>query len=543
MPQADESLGKFHACVVQCLIIVAEALKPVITNLVSEEDVKNFKHLSDTRHKASLDDPSVLLGVICAFWKSKSIGKAFNNNCHSQIWRLREIRNIACHNDSLSRQKTESALNDAKAVLKAATVPEQYVSKIEILEKKLESHTQKTIKIAQHLVYVAKERKSLSYQAVCDFAKLRNKGELFKRGYLDDINDISNEHAGVLLSVLVVGSNKMPGKPFFNKAVNHWCRDLSSQSNKSFAFVESKRVYKAAEDGELRFFMNDSFFTNAYKPNGYGQLPYDMGNIGDLLKHGMMTEFIHWWDGMNPAKEEFVFLDPFCGLRWKCPANKKALGRLDDLRKHGHNFAILSAQPDIDKFKYYGSTYVVINQTLRISQRKKLLPIIHVSDELSDNMTVLEKSNKNIKELKCPGFSKDDGFSILKPINCGCISADMVLIDPFYDMSKIKELTPKIAEASQKTAVVLFVLIKKSDTSEWEDICDKLNKNSITLTCPSLKGTTVRGECYYNVGVILISHLLASAEATKLRNKLTDYAAALTDIAGKSLDGQTITCK
>ena len=254
MPQADESPGQLHACVIECLAIVAKALKPVITNLVSEEDVKNFKPSLDTRHKKSLDDPSVLLEVIDGFWKSKSIGKAFNNNYRSNIKRLRQIRNIACHNDPLSRQETKNALTNAKAILKAAAVAEQYVPKIEILEKNLESQTEKVIKIAKHLVYFAKEKKTLTYREVSNFAKLRNIPESFD--YLDEINDISNERAGVLLSILVIGRNNMPGERFFGKVVNQWHRDLDSQSHKDFFDTECERVYTAAKSGKLDFFIN-----------------------------------------------------------------------------------------------------------------------------------------------------------------------------------------------------------------------------------------------------------------------------------------------
>ena len=42
-------------------------------------------------------------------------------------------------------------------------------------------------------------------------------------------------------------------------------------------------------------------------------LPYDMGNAGDLLKHGVLAEHVRWhavWAC------RFDFLDPFGGKPW-----------------------------------------------------------------------------------------------------------------------------------------------------------------------------------------------------------------------------------
>ena len=272
---------------------------------------------------------------------------------------------------------------------------------------------------------------------------------------------------------------------------------------------------------------------------------YDMGNIGDMLKHGMMAEFISWWSSINHDKKKFVFLDPFCGCPWdNCP-NPVVIERLEDLGKlrdkYGQKFEIINAQSDFGKSRYYGSTHVAIHQIRSCG----LLPDVYVSDKenyLTDELT--NSDNKNIKKIECEYFCPSCGYSILKSIIKKTPFADMVLIDPFYRIDKIMKITSEISQASEKTAIVLFVLIKvnKNDTSKWEDICNKLNKNSIILTCPPLKGTTVCGEGYYKVGVILMSHLLADAEASKLRKKLKCYAAALTEVTKKFLDGQTITC-
>ena len=266
-------------------------------------------------------------------------------------------------------------------------------------------------------------------------------------------------------------------------------------------------------------------------------LPYDMGNIGDLLKHGVMAEFIRWWSDINPDKNNFVFLDPFCGCPWKDCTNPVVIERLKKLGKlrnnYGQKLEIINVQSDLDNRRYYGSTYVAIRQIRSCG----LLPDVCVSDR-KDNLTdeLTNSDNKNIRKIECEYFCPSCGYSILKSIIKREPFADMVLIDPFYKINKIIKITSEISQASEKTAVVLFVLIKENnDTQKWEDICDKLNKNSIFLTCPPLKGTNVRGECKYKVGVILTSHLLTDAKADILREKMEYYAAALSCIVKEEI--------
>ena len=259
-------------------------------------------------------------------------------------------------------------------------------------------------------------------------------------------------------------------------------------------------------------------------------LRYDMGNIGDLLKHGVMAEFIRWWSDINSDKNNFVFLDPFCGLRWEYPENKCILRRLCNLRdNHDGDFAIISAQPGIDDGKYYGSTHVVINQTLQIPRKKKLQPVIYVSDESPDKIMALEKSNEYIKKLSCHGFSKSDGYLILDYINGGNINADMALIDPYCEMDKIISYLSEIIKACEKTAIILFVII--NNKGKWKEIKQKLSPNSIILTCPSTGETScIRGEGR-KVGVVLSSYLLTKTKNDSLLNNIRCYADALSKIA------------
>ena len=376
-------------------------------------------------------------------------------------------------------------------------------------------------KIVKHLICLARKRKTCTYTELRNFTKFHDMLQLF--GYLDKINDISNERAGVLLSVLVVGDNGMPGKPFFGKAVDLWHRDLDSQSEKEFFDDECDLVYQAAKADELDFFLDDFFDAPIDAPN---KLRYKMGNIGDLLKHGMMAEFVRWWHNQNKDKTKFVFLDPFCGL----PDTKGKEGKYLSELRNKNDLAILDAQPDKDK--YYGSTHAVLNQT-----PNDFLSVVFASDACPEKVDKLLESDKRIKKIDFKNFKPKNGYSILYAINGGDISADMVLIDPYCDMEEMIDYAPCIALASQKTTVILFALI--DDDTKWNHIWEKLPSNSIVLTYPSMSANIEKkkkgSKNKYITKVILASHLLTHAKADVLRKKMEYYAAALSCVVKEEI--------
>ena len=146
-------------------------------------------------------------------------------------------------------------------------------------------------------------------------------------------------------------------------------------------------------------------------------LPYDMGNIGDLLKHGMMAEFVRWWSNAHSDRSEFIFLDPFCGLRWEYPANPKALARLTELRRlSDRHFAIYDAQPNLGESKYYGSAHAVINQIRHLPRPMPLSPLVSVSDKHKNKIAALMESDNRIRPLVCEGFDSENGYSVLDSV-------------------------------------------------------------------------------------------------------------------------------
>lgn len=46
-------------------------------------------------------------------------------------------------------------------------------------------------------------------------------------------------------------------------------------------------------------------------------LPYTMGNAGDLIKHGLISEFLNWY--LKKDHKQTNFYDPFGGRPWQEP--------------------------------------------------------------------------------------------------------------------------------------------------------------------------------------------------------------------------------
>lgn len=68
-------------------------------------------------------------------------------------------------------------------------------------------------------------------------------------------------------------------------------------------------------------------------------LPYDMGNAGDLLKHGLLAEFTQWWCRLNAKPLRFI--DPFGGRPWAVPPVPRVVERVTALA----GCALFAAQP------------------------------------------------------------------------------------------------------------------------------------------------------------------------------------------------------
>ena len=103
-------------------------------------------------------------------------------------------------------------------------------------------------------------------------------------------------------------------------------------------------------------------------------LPYDMGNAGDLLKHGALATFVDWF--LEYRAKEIRYADPFGGRPWGYIFKDETRRRMKELSSSLP--VIQRAQPDWRKNnRYYGSSHVV----RKIAEAKDKDAVVFASDK------------------------------------------------------------------------------------------------------------------------------------------------------------------
>ncbi len=170
--------------------------------------------------------------------------------------------------------------------------------------------------------------------------------------------------------------------------------------------------------------------TNNFAKSGFSMksqpLCYDMGNAGDLLKHGILAEYTKWWCRIN--SKPICFLDPFGGRPWTESPKAEVTSRVKTLS----DFALFLAQPEPEK-RYYGSSHVVLHMAQAIGHDAR----VFVSDRDSDALEDL--CDSGLVKLCYSGFDPEDGFTILDTN----IEANLLLLDPFEDFLILNDIEQK----------------------------------------------------------------------------------------------------
>lgn len=220
-------------------------------------------------------------------------------------------------------------------------------------------------------------------------------------------------------------------------------------------------------------------------------LPYDMGNAGDLIKHGLLAEYVAWW--IRNKQRKFIFYDPFGGRPCVSPPNPIVTKRISSL----NGCALNKAQNDPEK--YYGSSHIVKNITSVVNGDCE----IYTSDRDDNAYQALIASG--LMKINIPKFYRSNAYTILD-CDFNKTEPSLILIDPFADFlpRDARRIIPKIADfiRNHKIPVLLFVLNMEpanwvgraySDlmNNHFQDICE------IALICPKLNNTGVAGESRY----------------------------------------------
>lgn len=249
-------------------------------------------------------------------------------------------------------------------------------------------------------------------------------------------------------------------------------------------------------------------------------LPYDMGNAGDLLKHGVIAEFAEW--ACRAFGRSLAFLDPFGGRPWAEPPNPRVADRLRRLS----DCALKRAQPHYER-RYYGSGHVFRHAASRFGCSTRVL----ASDRGADSRAELTASG--LEELSALGFDSRNAYSILT----ADVSGDLLLIDPFSDFLPLAPTyLPELARVAQSIPVTLFVLDRDPNNRvgrQYADLRSRYLADAFCVRCPKLARSGVRGEAKYEAEVILFAtNLEAHPEYPTLRRSLSQFVEHLSGVLG-----------
>lgn len=265
----------------------------------------------------------------------------------------------------------------------------------------------------------------------------------------------------------------------------------------------------------------------------FHSLPYDMGNAGDLIKHGALVYFVRWWFNEKGKDRPFRFADPFGGCPWEVVENKEINRRLEKLKKVAPNVASCLSR---DK-RYYNSGHVV-NFAAR---GKAEVRTSDASDIARADLMASFIDDDNMELLKAPDHKHEDGYSILGRAG----EFDLVLLDPFGDflyneatsgfpkLKQIKSITETPAPDGRDVCVAVFILDMRPNRIRENYVKfknEELGDIAISLRCPKILDDKVKGEKNYDMEILLISKAFANNGGWRLRASLEGFKNSLQEI-------------
>ena len=267
---------------------------------------------------------------------------------------------------------------------------------------------------------------------------------------------------------------------------------------------------------------------------GDDPLPYDMGNAGDLLKHGVLAEYVRWQCGLGVPLR---FLDPFGGQPWGA-ATREVARRVRAL----NSGALRAAQTGIEGGRYYGSGLVVRHTAEAAGAKVRILS----GDASRTRRERLQRSGLEMLDEVFSVGSEDaehdpeagyDGYRMLDAIADGADSGDLVLIDPFFDdfvSGRAPDVVPTIAKVTARAVALLFVLNPNpgdADGQRFDALLRQHLGGAWRIACPPIRDTGVRGEARYYAEIVLAGCFgiaeRAGGDADLLKRRLVDLTRQL----------------
>ncbi|WP_455207413.1 hypothetical protein [Kaarinaea lacus] len=261
-------------------------------------------------------------------------------------------------------------------------------------------------------------------------------------------------------------------------------------------------------------------------------LPYDMGNAGDFIKHGLIAEYCEWWFTVNHGM--FKFVDPFGGRPCVSPPNPEVARRLHQLPE----CALKRAQTR-DADRYYGSGNIVRNTALQLQRRAS----IKVSDR--NALALRDLLSEGFESITYGRFNTLESFSILDT-DVSVNDASFILIDPFDDFlpEYANSVVPKLPQfvVNRGIPVTLFVLCKDWNSElgfNWQRLKNLHLTPELTylsIACGKIESSQVKGESQYNSeAILLLPPDYAKAHLESLLIRLQKFCRPLGGILGQAV--------
>ncbi|MGI9338021.1 MAG: hypothetical protein ACR2P4_05875 [Gammaproteobacteria bacterium] len=286
-------------------------------------------------------------------------------------------------------------------------------------------------------------------------------------------------------------------------------------------------------------------------------LKYGMGNLGDIVKHGLLAEFAEWHE--SPLK----VTDTFAGCPWG--GNYHINERMKYLEAASNGEAALMraySKKQGAKYRlYFGSSHLI----RRIGENCDKKITVLASDRDEDARANLKASGLDMIELPNDNNNDNDGFAILDNAVFDEHRPNLILLDPYgrflrdeyhSNGEKLREIA-QLTETNPSLWVALFVLDMHPEGDDKEsrqtvrETHNRYNKlrnslfrdKAVYLYCPKAKKPNIDGESEYNVAVLLISEQLKNKDDPKIRdlqNRLRAFSQTAT-AAFKKEKGLTLT--
>ena len=276
-------------------------------------------------------------------------------------------------------------------------------------------------------------------------------------------------------------------------------------------------------------------------------LPYDMGNAGDLLKHGVLAETLRYRLSFRRS-HPIRFLDLFGGEPFCSKVSEDTVERVGKLSE----CALQEGQPGIRAGKYYGSGMLA----RKLGDSLGGPVSVFASDRDEERRERLRKAGLLPLEEAFPQLGEPgsyDAYRALEVIRSETTGNDLILVDPFADFldagtdgcNRAEHVLPMLSQIATCSTVLLFVL-NEDPFSRVGRRFDELLQNHLSdafmMSCPPIRPSKVLGECKYYADVVLAGPDLASdpGEAAYLRCRLELLARKLADALALSERGHVI---